>query len=1064
MKTAVFLIGLVFICSEFTERTTAEDPLEGFVQSECRDRYLWIHVASGQPPRFEAIDGNEIHSISKQLASRCGYTISTFKMDGFTTFRASYYSCFTHNQNDEVFTFRFNVIVSDGDGRWTSRSVSAVCSGLIWTHREIICEEDYMEVNVDREATCGGQGGEGRQMWQEDFTQTQKTATLSWQLMFLQSDGQVVPMSISEAQRWGYSLTVSPQRVVLRSPNKQPYAEVMMVDGVPVKVVRVSLFFKQKLTVMMVNMSMACTLNPGSFDGAQLLWDIPQVVTSLVEDGAALESRSFRLGVEGVLLDEPTAASRGFTTVQQGGWIQIKVPFGAEGGYRKSQVVNNVYQEVYVIFLLYEHIFSLLYDDGSSIDTRHRMLRVLDTPPMCRQPFSLNQTIADQQVFSVYLGNIPADVILEEVLINGRRMLKKETPDQGFSITPVVHMNGSRGYELQLPFEDPAVDWTYLGGGVVQYFIDTNFSLTITPQRQSYYHHTFITARVFNAFPPEITAQCLDRGISFSVVRLPQAQNLWEVGIGHEALTSELAANRGYQLHNDSLRTTLEVPVFSVGYTYEEINLSNFYATFKVLLRDSKTLEVQTSTSKRCLFRTEDMIVCSADGTVTVVATPTSTWPKVHPDRTSLLDRTCRPKQTNGVRVLFEFQVDSCGTKAMVGEWYIVYENEILHDRLLIADGPNYISRESQFKVTMRCFYPLSSVNRLSVDSFFSSTTPGFGSVKVFQSHKDSNCSHHGSEDAVNAPNDHIHPSSATVLPQSGFRPQPKPGPSHFITVPAGHNRLISSTSPNLNHPPETQTQQVIRPVSSHITSQNVFSSSPPRYDPLPQGRVQPYNFSQSLDLAIRGETPGTSGEYSALGTDSFHRIPDAPAVGHLGSSSQTSTLHSSGISPSGLIRDRSTSSQLGVMNQNQDLQSLTADPSPSIPGWSQQHQTDQHLSLYRSSSSGVEARAMERPINQYHSETEFVKDQLMSIAASEVHHSLARTRSPERRNVQNIRVKPPRNFVPSGHLSKNPVVQYTNSQTSNPSHRATGKPPSGPPKSFLRDEVQTGSNQAGLY
>lgn len=63
-------------------------------------------------------------------------------------------------------------------------------------------------------------------------------------------------------------------------------------------------------------------------------------------------------------------------------------------------------------------------------------------------------------MFSVYLGNIPADVVLEEVWINGRRMLTAETPDQGFSISPVIHMNGSGAYELQLPFEDPAVDWT----------------------------------------------------------------------------------------------------------------------------------------------------------------------------------------------------------------------------------------------------------------------------------------------------------------------------------------------------------------------------------------------------------------------------------------------------------------------------------------------------------------------------------------------------------------------------------------------------------------------------
>lgn len=64
-----------------------------------------------------------------------------------------------------------------------------------------------------------------------------------------------------------------------------------------------------------------------------------------------------------------------------------------------------------------------------------------------------------------------------------------------------------------------------------------------------------------------MTAQCLEGGISFSVVR--QSQSLWEVGIDNEPLTAALVAQRGYQLHNDSHRTILEVPVFSVGYTYE---------------------------------------------------------------------------------------------------------------------------------------------------------------------------------------------------------------------------------------------------------------------------------------------------------------------------------------------------------------------------------------------------------------------------------------------------------------------------------------------------------------
>ena len=60
-------------------------------------------------------------------------------------------------------------------------------------------------------------------------------------------------------------------------------------------------------------------------------------------------------------------------------------------GFVQSMVVNNVYREMYVIFLFYEHVFSMLYDDGSEVETRQRMMRVLDTPLRCRHPFILDR-------------------------------------------------------------------------------------------------------------------------------------------------------------------------------------------------------------------------------------------------------------------------------------------------------------------------------------------------------------------------------------------------------------------------------------------------------------------------------------------------------------------------------------------------------------------------------------------------------------------------------------------------------------------------------------------------
>ena len=75
----------------------------------------------------------------------------------------------------------------------------------------------------------------------------------------------------------------------------------------------------------------------GTFDGTRLIWDVPKVMSPLVGEGVGYGSRSLSLGVEGVLLDTTTAKNRGFSLVQQGHLVQIGVPFGADGGYRKVQ-------------------------------------------------------------------------------------------------------------------------------------------------------------------------------------------------------------------------------------------------------------------------------------------------------------------------------------------------------------------------------------------------------------------------------------------------------------------------------------------------------------------------------------------------------------------------------------------------------------------------------------------------------------------------------------------------------------------------------------------------------
>uniref|UniRef100_A0A3P8ZLR7 ZP domain-containing protein n=1 Tax=Esox lucius TaxID=8010 RepID=A0A3P8ZLR7_ESOLU len=722
--------GLLF-CLGFLGSPKGYSIPEGVhIQSECRDRYLWVHVGwSDNAPRFEAVDATGVHPIDeKGDAPQCGYTVSTFRMDVYTTLRASYFSCYTDNQNDELFTFQLYITVTDAKGQPSRYPLTQTCPlPLPWSQREVICEEDYMEVTVGRDVLCTTSEGTSKEAWETAHSIAQKMANSDWQVMFLNNEER---MSVTEAQQFGYKLSATPKRVVFRSPYGQSQSEIVMVDGVEVEVIHGTVFFRQNMMVVMVDISLACTKNPGSFDGARLLWDIPRMITPLVNNSFGFESRQINVGVENQLLDESTVRARGYTLKVEGPMVQMGVPFGAEGGYTKSLVIDNVYQETYAAFLFYEHVFSHVYADGGTVETRHRLSRVVDTPLLCRTPFTIDvdtlsphQKTGAEDSFNVYLGNIPHDVALMGVKLNENQFSVLDATEHGYAISKVDHPNGTHGYTLRVPFDDKSVRRMYLGEGLHQYSVDINYTLSIMPQEEPYFHLASVVKQLSDEFPPELKGVCTQGGIVFTMNQ-PRLGYLWEIGVGHDPLTPELVTERGYYLKNDSHSLTLEVPWSTVGYTYEDINLRHFYGTFEVLSRDSQTSEIQTSTATRCLFRTDQLIICSTDGTM-IVVTNTRPWPVVDPRSTTLSDRTCQPKEADDSRVLFEFGLNTCGTTLTVEDSYVLYENEILSNR------------ESKFRLSVRCIYPLSSVSRLSAENIFKSEVPGVGFITFTGSTED---------------------------------------------------------------------------------------------------------------------------------------------------------------------------------------------------------------------------------------------------------------------------------------------------------------------------------------
>ncbi|XP_062372155.1 uncharacterized protein LOC134059708 [Sardina pilchardus] len=720
-------LGLSLALSLFilSVEVRAEEAPKGIIELDCRERYLAVQVHlhnAASEPNFEAIDTMGIHSITKEYGPGCGYTYELFSEIGIAELKASYFSCHTENQGDEEFTFNFNVIMTERHGEEATYTVSKTCTlPLPWSPREVNCEMDYMEVNVDSAVPHLSTGGTVmHQQWDDSISSAYTLASSDWQLTFLKEGQRSAVLSLDEAREQGYRLHFTPGRVLLRMPYGKLLSHDSMINGVPVEVVHAVLFSRQRWSVVMFDLVAACSKDVGFFDGTSLHWQVPTVVFP-VSNHTGFETKDLRIGVSGKLLDPLVTADRGYSLSTEEGMVDIGIPFGAEGGYRQSFVLHNTYWEFYLIYLYYEGLFM----DSFHTENRHRHTKLLITPLLPHFPFTINQTIIEDRAFTLYVGNFLSDVALETVTLNGHEFNLVEATQRGYTIVEVPHANGTHAYIIRVPFEDPLVPKTYFTEGVLQYLLYVNFTLNIMLQEDYFFHLASLKARIPDVYPPTFSGLCQAHGIAFRLAH-EEFNHMWDITIGDHLLTEQYAVRQGYLMTNDSQGILLDVPLFTPRYLYEDINLHQFFGTFEILSRDAKTQEVQGHSVKRCPFQTTELIVCSTRGVMTVATSVVKSIPKADPERTTLLDTTCKPKETDETRVLFEFDLATCGTQMKVKNDLMIFENIIMFEQEPIPSERPVITRDASFKLAVRCSYPVDAVN---TDVYFTSSVPGWGSV-----------------------------------------------------------------------------------------------------------------------------------------------------------------------------------------------------------------------------------------------------------------------------------------------------------------------------------------------
>ncbi|KAL2079613.1 hypothetical protein ACEWY4_025357 [Coilia grayii] len=666
---------------------------------ECQGHHLAIFMllSGDSQPSFKALGMSYATGefpITEDNGAQCGYTYRVYPMMAVAILRASYFSCYTENKDDMTFTFNFHLttVVNDEE---VAYNITKMCSpSHPWADQEVTCEENYMEVSVQADLSCLNTQSVKDVPMVSALPQAQEAVTSFWQMMFLKQGEDLVVLSVDKAKDLGYFFDVTPGRMVFRAPYRQPHSEVGTVSGLTVEMIRPAVFLQQRLTTMMVDLVAACTQIDEVYENGTLVWRTPTVMVPLVFAHSEFRSEHVDIGVMGKSLDHDTAAERGYTVDVGPEIIEISIPSNAEGGIRTSFVMNNTYHESYFVDLYYEHTFTM--DDGA-LEGRLRQFKPMTTPIMFHVPFMVNLTVLEDRVFTVYVGSFPYDVDLVSVNLNGEYLTVEDAIQKGYEISKVPHDNVTHAYTICVPFEDPLVSKLYYVEGIQQYSLSINYTLHIMPQRDEYFYFTTVVAQILDVYPPSFNGLCMENGIKFRLDH-QEFDRLWVASIGLFPLTQELADTRGYIMTNSSQNLTLDVPLFAPGYIYENISLEHISATFEILIRNAESLEVVESSAKTCQFTTPELLLCAPNGIMTVVSDLSQAKPDALPSKTTLLDKTCTPKEVDETRVLFEFALNSCGTRVEVTNDTVIYENEVQFEPSLTPEKNPIIMRDSAYR------------------------------------------------------------------------------------------------------------------------------------------------------------------------------------------------------------------------------------------------------------------------------------------------------------------------------------------------------------------------------
>ncbi|XP_067839854.1 uncharacterized protein [Heptranchias perlo] len=728
----VLLFGFILSVAAIVPEVWMQTAPPGFLKTECRDSVFWVglnkHFLAGKFWQINVVDqSGYIFPVTPRFASQCGYTIA---VDHWRVeFRASVLSCCVHIVNDEQFNLTIQVQVSGTDGAASTYIQTLSCMYSPWAAREIFCEENYMQISVERNIpTIEEDYAQDAEDWALVLPEASSAGSGIWQVVFHVPGGKR-SMTVIEAHERGYGINTTVSRILLRAPYHANEAQIVLVQGVPLSVIRSTSFYKRHWVILLIDTAVACPVDGITFTDNIITWTVPRIFTPIVTSAVHQDNTS--MGVNGIKLGPTRMAERNYTLNKNDTALAIRVPIGAQDGYYKSHVVDGQYGIKYSINLFLEHLWEDEAWGWNKINVIHPV-----TTPFIPQPLVLtDDTIPEQWLFNVTLGNFLPDVELKKLTL-GSQSFPVDEENQIFNVynwTTTNETTLNRIFILEVPMESPVVDRKYIGDGVEQYTLDIIYTLTVVPENVIFTH----VARLIHKHKivlPVANGFCDEENMTL-VITHGTLDQYWIPFIGNVQLTPQSAEQTGYMLRDNGTHLILVVPHDAAEVVHEAMNDQGLRNRFDFRLKDNKTLDVLTNFSVSCSFSTADFITCLPNGRMVITALKLEALLGIDAAKMMLKDRSCKPKESDEFKAVFEISANSCGTIRRFEKNYMIYENEVVYFR---ESEP---TSDPIYRLAISCHYHINDSLHIQFEHQVNplpAVVPGYGPiVLVMQLSKD---------------------------------------------------------------------------------------------------------------------------------------------------------------------------------------------------------------------------------------------------------------------------------------------------------------------------------------